>query len=311
MYLCYIDESGTSDIPGNSTHFILAGLSVPIWHWNDCDREVRRIKGRYALLDGEVHTAWMLRKYLEQKKIANFEALSPRDRRSEVTKLRNTELLRLQGSPKLKKQYRQTKKNYNKTNDYIHLTWDERKAFIWEVADCVSKWGFARLFAECIDKLHFDPSRSQRTIDEQAFEQVVSRFEHYLEAMGGSSNKKPYGLLIHDNNQTVASKHTTLMKEFHRDGTLWNQIQHIIETPLFVDSQLTGMVQIADLCSYAIRRYLEKQENELFDLVFQRADRRRGLTVGVRHFSNGTCKCDICTTHTHPATAITPPVVPP
>ena len=31
MYLCYIDESGTSDIPGNTSHFILAGLSLPIW----------------------------------------------------------------------------------------------------------------------------------------------------------------------------------------------------------------------------------------------------------------------------------------
>ena len=33
MYLCYIDESGTSDIPGNTSHLILAGLSLPIWHW--------------------------------------------------------------------------------------------------------------------------------------------------------------------------------------------------------------------------------------------------------------------------------------
>ncbi len=29
MFLCYIDESGTSNIPGNTSHFILAGLAIP------------------------------------------------------------------------------------------------------------------------------------------------------------------------------------------------------------------------------------------------------------------------------------------
>ena len=41
MYLCYIDESGTSTVPGNTSHFVLAGISMPIWHWQDCDRGLR------------------------------------------------------------------------------------------------------------------------------------------------------------------------------------------------------------------------------------------------------------------------------
>jgi len=86
--------------------------------------------------------------------------------------------------------------------------------------------------------------------------------------------------LIHDNNETVAKKHTVLMKKFHASGTLWTNLKNIIETPLFVDSQLTGMVQIADLCAYALRRYLENNETELFDLVFQRADRKGVMVVG-------------------------------
>lgn len=72
------------------------------------------------------------------------------------------------------------------------------------------------------------------SVDEQAFEQVVSRFEQYLQniSMGKKTN---HGLLIHDNNQTVALKHTMLMKDFHNKGTLWTSIKNIIETPLFVD----------------------------------------------------------------------------
>ena len=68
MHLCYIDESGTSDIPGNTSHFVLAGISVPVWHWKDCDIRISAIKAKYALRGSEIHVAWMLRKYLEQEK---------------------------------------------------------------------------------------------------------------------------------------------------------------------------------------------------------------------------------------------------
>ncbi len=110
-------------------------------------------------------------------------------------------------------------------------------------------------------------------------------------------NSTSLGLLIHDNNETVAKKHTEVMKQFYKNGTLWTRIQRIIETPLFVDSQLTSMVQIADVCAYALRRYLENGEEELFDLVFQRADRKDGKVVGVRHFTKAGCSCKICSVH--------------
>lgn len=104
-------------------------------------------------------------------------------------------------------------------------------------------------------------------------------------------------MLIHDNNQTVAGRLTELMKTFLRTGTLWTEVDRVIETPMFVDSQLTNMVQIADLCAYALRRYLENGEEELFDLIFQRADRAGGAAVGVRHFTRPGCGCKICLSH--------------
>jgi hypothetical protein len=60
---------------------------------------------------------------------------------------------------------------------------------------------------------------------------------------------------------------------------------------------LTGMVQIADLCAYSLRRYLENGEEELFELIFERADRKEGIVVGVRHFSDASCSCRICIAH--------------
>lgn len=301
MYLCYIDESGTSDIPGNTSHFILAGLSIPIWHWKDCDREIEIIKRKYGLENIELHTAWILRPYLEQRQINNFDTLNYAKRRSQVDSIRKAELLRLQKvkNPKL---YKQTKINYRKTQNYIHLSYTERNNLIKEVAICISQWGFARLFAECVDKIYFDPTKTSYTIDEQSFEQIVSRFEHYLQIISKSTSSC-YGLLIHDNNETVAKKHTALMRQFHQRGTLWAQVRSIIETPLFVDSQLTSMVQLADLCAYTLRRFLENGDEELFDLIFQRADRKENIAVGVRHFTNSGCTCKICTAHKRAVTA--------
>ncbi len=298
MYLCYVDESGTPDIPGNSSHYVLAGIAIPIWHWKTCESDIFNIKKKYFLQDTEIHTGWLIRKYIEQKKIHDFEKLNTIQRISEVTRLRNLELLNLQ--KKNPKTYHQTKKNYRQTNPYIHLTYDERIKFVEEIANVIGNWRFARLFAECIDKIYFDPTKNKRNqkIDEQAFEQLVSRLQQFLKITVQTGETKNYGLLIHDNNETVAKRHTDLMKTYHKNGTFWTGIENIIETPLFVNSQLTSMIQIVDVCAYSLRRYLENNEENLFCHIFKRADRKENIVVGVRHFTNKkNCNCYICSSH--------------
>lgn len=297
MFFLYIDESGTPDIPGNSTHFVLAGLSIPISFWKECDKQISAIKDKYFLSEAEIHTSWILRSYPEQRKISNFESLDKNRRIAEVLRLRSSELLRLQKINN-KQLYRQTKKNYAKTEAYIHLTSGERKQLIKEIATCISNWDFARLFAECIDKIYYSGKPyDSNTVERQAIEQLVSRFQAFLKFMCIGSGSECYGVLIHDNNETIAKKHTRLMREFHKVGTLWTKIPQIIETPLFVDSTLTSMVQVADLCAYVLRRYLENRDFDLFDLIFKRADRKYGAAVGVRHYTGRSCKCSICSAH--------------
>ena len=291
MQLCYIDESGTPVILGNTSHYVLAGLSIPDGYWKSHHQQLEDVKRRYGLAHAEIHVAWMMRPYVEQQSIPDFDSMSPAQRRRDVLKARNEEILRLQKEKP--RRVKQTRKNYRNTEAYAHLTLAERQDTVMELARLISEWGVVRLFAECIDKLHFDPSLTNTTADEQAFEQIVSRFEHYLQNTDGG-----YGLLIHDNNQTVARRHTELMKRFLQRGTLWTEIRHVIETPMFVDSQLTNMVQLADLCAYALRRYLENSETALFNLVFERADRVGETVVGVRHFTSPGCQCAICISHT-------------
>ncbi len=296
MHLCYIDESGTPDVPGNTSHFVLAGLSIPIEKWRECDLQIDNIRSGYGILDHEVHVAWLLRPYLEQTRIPGFASLNRPQRRMQVEPLRNVELLRLQRSRK-SGQYKQTKKNYKETNKYIHLAFDERKQLAIDLARCVSTWTFANLFSECIDKIHFSPTMTGKTVPEQSFEQIVSRFELFLKNAKADTSCDQFGLLVHDNNDTISRKHTALMKQYHKSGTLWTNVENIIETPLFVNSELTSMVQIADLCAYALRRYCEKGEDFLFDEVFKIACRRNNRVVGVRHYTKRSCRCKICVGH--------------
>ena len=120
-----------------------------------------------------------MRNYLEQSKIPNFETISYAERRAAVLRERANEIYRLQDSSNTKL-HKQCKKNFRLSEDYIHLTRNERIAFIQDVADKIGSWNFARLFAEGVDKTHFNPT-AKHTIDEMALEQVVSRFERYMD----------------------------------------------------------------------------------------------------------------------------------
>ena len=86
---------------------------------------------------------------------------------------------------------------------------------------------------------------------EEAFSQVVTRFHRFLTELPNPD----YGLFVQDNNESMARRLTDLMHMFHRQGTRWGSLPRLVETPLFVDSSLTGMVQVADICAYAVRRH--------------------------------------------------------
>ena len=48
---------------------------------------------------------------------------------------------------------------------------------------------------------------------------------------------------------------------------------------MFVDSQMTSMVQLADLCAYAIRRYLENPETQPLDSDRDLQEVKRGSRI--------------------------------
>ncbi len=291
MYLCYIDESGVPEIGLGTSHFVLVGLSIEAWDWKRQDQAVTTVKSRFGLANTEVHTGWMTRRYIEQEKIANFSTLDWTERRLQAQRERENQLIRV-GALKGPNKAQELRKTYRKTEAYLHLTLDERVDFLRQLADLIGSWGDTRLFSEAIDKTSFGATPPTIPPREEAFTQVVNRFERYLAGIGA---QQTIGLLAHDHDDTSAARLTQLMRQFHASGTMWTRITHIIETPFFVDSKLTVGVQLADLCAYAIRRFCEKGESDLFNRIYPRAHRVAGHAVGVRHYTGGrNCVCTIC-----------------
>jgi hypothetical protein len=89
LLLCYIDESGTPDIPGNTSHYILAGLAIPVEKWKEAEIDIQKIK-----IGGQ--------------------------------------------------KYKQLRKNYKETSDYIHLAYNERQQLILDLAQMIASWSYAR-----------------------------------------------------------------------------------------------------------------------------------------------------------------------
>ncbi len=295
MYLCYLDESGTTVKGDSSLHFVYAGIAISAVTWADKDREITAIKNKFGLNGAEIHTAWIARKYVEQVKIDDFATLGWDSRRAEVRKKRIEHLTKITLSGD-KKKAKELEKDYTKTNPYVHLTYDERCSLLSEVLDAVSSWDDARIFFHSIRKEHYDTDLSHAGgIYEDSFRQLVSRFQMFLLNKGKFERNTLYGILISDNNETMNKRLTKLMMQYHASGTHWREIPNIVETPLFVDSSLTGMIQIADAIAYAIRRFFDCGEANFFDKILPRVDSVRGAIVGGRHHTpKESCQCKIC-----------------
>jgi hypothetical protein len=294
MRFCYLDESGVPELNGGTSHFVLLGMSVIGESWKSKDTEITNIKRRYGLEQEEIHSGWIARRYVEQEKIKDFESLSSDERRKAVLKSREALLVK-KAAVKGLAAVQDDRKNFKKTEPYIHLTLSERRQLLQDIVDLVHGWNDCQLFAECTDKTTFRVRPPTTPPFEEAFEQVISRFHAYLNAT------HTYGLIVQDQNESVVKRLTELMRKFHRKGTRWtDEIRYLVETPLFVDSSLTSMVQVADLCAYATRRFCENNEIRLFDPIFSRFCRSGTKLVGIRHYTNRMnqggriCHCQIC-----------------
>lgn len=109
---------------------------------------------------------------------------------------------------------------------------------------------YMQVFSVVIEKAKLRDFMDSDKVTKKAYELLLERIEMYLRCVHPKHN----GICIVDNttrqlNRSLAMKHSYFQAAGTSSGC---KLRHIIEEPLFVESELCNGVQLADLCAYNI-----------------------------------------------------------
>ena len=283
--------------------------------WFGLNRRIQSLKARYCPPGRtfELHAKQFAGDIKEQDQIPHFAEMSWTERRDLVAQYRHA---RIKSATDSKERSRLDKK-YRPTEPFIHLSRAERSKLLEDALDLAGEHEGIRLFCEAICKAH--PGVQSGEIDPvtQAFEQVVSRFDAYLQMrhrwkLEEMPDALPdNGMLLMDRDYSNETTISQQFDDFRQSGHRWGHLRRVIEIPFFASSEQIGGLQVADICSYAVRRYLDKgavpgsHEERNFQRIFHRFDQDgQGRLHGLRHFiPAGSCGCLICQQRGHAAPA--------
>ena len=146
-----------------------------------------------------------------------------------------------------------------------------------------------RAFAVVVDKRALDGDPV-----EYAFEEVCSRFNHFLSRLWRDGDQQR-GLLVMDESHYEQALQS-LAQQFREGGTRWGSLRNMAEVPLFADSTAVRLIQIADLLAWAVWRRYEHGDTRYFDLTVRRFDREGGVLHGLVHRKDprDDCHCPGC-----------------
>jgi len=153
-----------------------------------------------------------------------------------------------------------------------------------------NSYGTAKAFACAIHKASY----THRDPVELAFEDLCSRFDMYLSHLRGEGDRQR-GILILDEttHETALQK---MAREFRTLGTRWGVIRNLAETPLFVDSRASRLVQLADHIAYAVFRRYNTSDAQYFDIIASKFHSFEGVVHGLSHKQtlDPECMCAAC-----------------
>ena len=154
----------------------------------------------------------------------------------------------------------------------------------------VESYETARAFACAVHKSSY-PDKDPVVL---AFEDLCSRFDLFLDRLQALGDRQR-GILILDKS-TYETTLQKLAQDFRVGGTRWGKIHHLVETPLFVDSRASRLIQLADHIAYAVFRRYNAGDAQYFDVFASRFDQEEGIIHGLSHkqTNNPHCMCPAC-----------------
>lgn len=148
----------------------------------------------------------------------------------------------------------------------------------------------AKAFACAIHKASYPGQNSMN----MAFEDMCKRFDNYLKGLYAMGDRQK-GLLILDDSahQTTLQQ---LARNFRQSGTQWGSVRNLADTPFFVNSKSSRIIQIADHIAYAAFRRYNHSDTQYFDIIAPRFHSVEQVVHGLAHKQkiNMTCMCPAC-----------------
>ena len=126
----------------------------------------------------------------------------------------------------------------------------------------------ATTFGIVVDKESISPNDPV----EYAFEEICNRFNLFLnrnfKSRGRRDADKQKGLAVMDESN-YEQPLQALARNFRISGTRWGHLRNMAEVPLFVDSQASRLVQLADMLAFALWRKYKKEIRPSLTRLFQ------------------------------------------
>jgi len=143
-----------------------------------------------------------------------------------------------------------------------------------------------KIFASVVHKEFISPKDSMKS----TFEQLITRFDHFLSRERTYFNNNQRGIVIFDKSNKEAPIQK-LAHEFQHIGHESGTLKNMSEVPVFVDSEMTRLIQLADLVAYGLFRYFEKDDDRFYSVIEKKFDFFRGTQHGLH--------LEILPKHTH------------
>lgn len=128
-----------------------------------------------------------------------------------------------------------------------------------------------------------------------AYERISQLFNNHLEM---DCNNKENGIIILDNTSYETGL-LNLAQEIRKTGNrIGNQNRSIVEIPLFVDSKVSRIIQLADHIAYAVFRRYEASDLNYYNVIENRFILKDGIVHSLYHrpSPNQNCTCPACIT---------------
>ena len=139
-----------------------------------------------------------------------------------------------------------------------------------------------------------------------AFEDLTSRFDHFLRRYNSSISSSGAGILAREEQRGLIAVAESAYREnlevlgerFRGGATRWGNLHAIADVPFFLPAKNTRLLQIADFCSNAIYGRYNHHMTRDFDLIASKFDRdESGRVHGLSHrCADPECQCPACLT---------------